>query len=56
MLSFKFQLVDQIHTMMIHISQLIDKLKKRANYGHDNISTTQIKSAKEVRTKPLTLI
>ena len=42
--------------MMIHISQLIDKLENKASYGHDNISTTQIKSAKEVHTKPLKLL
>ena len=31
MLRFKFQPVDQNH-----ISQLIDKLKNKASYGHDN--------------------
>ena len=45
MLSFKFQPVDQIH-----ISQLIDKLKDKASYGHDNTSTKLIKSAKEFLT------
>ena len=38
MLRFKFQPVDQNH-----ISQLIDKLKNKACYGHDNISTKLIK-------------
>ena len=51
MLRFKFQPVDQNH-----ISQLIDKLKNKASYGHDNISTKLIKSAKKVLTKPLTLL
>ena len=48
MLRFIFQPVDQNH-----ISQLIDKLKNKASYGHDNISTKLIKSAKKVLTKPL---
>ena len=39
-----------------HISQLIDKLKNKTSYGHDNISTKLIKSAKKVLTKPLTLL
>ena len=51
MLRFKFQPVDQNH-----ISRLIDKLKNKASYGHDNISTKLIKSAKKVLTKPLTLL
>ena len=51
MLRLKFQHVDQTH-----ISQLIDKLKNKASYGHDNISTKLIKSAKTVRNKPLTLL
>ena len=51
MLRFKFQPVNQNH-----ISQLIDKLKNKASYGHDNISTKLIKSAKKVLTKPLTLL
>ena len=51
MLRFKFQPVDQNY-----ISQLIDKLKNKASYGHDNISTKLIKSAKKVLTKPLTLL
>ena len=45
MLRFKFQPVDQNH-----ISQLIDKLKNKTSYGHDNISTKLIKSAKKVLT------
>ena len=48
---FKFQPVDQNH-----ISQLIDQIKNKASYGHDNISTKLIKSAKEVLAKPLTLL
>ena len=51
MLRFKFQPVDQNH-----ISQLIDKLKNKSSYRHDNISTKLIKSAKKVLTKPLTLL
>ena len=53
MLRFKFQPVDQNH-----ISQLIDKLKNKASYGHDNtcISTKLIKSVQKVLTKPLTLL
>ena len=51
MLRFKFLLADQNH-----ISQLINKLNNKTIYGHDNISTKLIKSAKEVLTKPLTLL
>ena len=51
MLIFKFQPVDQNY-----ISQLIDKLKNKASYEHDNISTKLIKSAKKILTKPLTLL
>ena len=51
MLRFKFQPVDQNY-----INQLIDKLKNKASYGRDNISTELLKSAKEVLTKPLTLL
>ena len=51
MLRFKFQPVDQNH-----IKQLIDKLKNKASYGHDNISTELLKSAKDVLTKLLTLL
>ena len=51
MVRFKFQPVDQNH-----ISQLIDQIKNKASYGHNNISTKLIKSAKEVLAKPLTLL
>ena len=51
MLRFKIQPVDQNH-----ISQLINELKNKASYGHDDISTRLIKSAKEVLTKPFTLL
>ena len=39
-----------------YISKLIDKLKNKASYGHDNISNKFIKSAKEVLVRPLTLL
>ena len=39
-----------------YISKLIDKLKNKASYGHDNISNKLIKSAKEVLVEPLTLL
>ena len=39
-----------------YISKLIDKLKNKASYGHDNISNKLIKSAKEVVVEPLTLL
>ena len=53
MLRFKFQHVDQNYISQLHV---IEKLKNIASYGHDNISTKLIKSAKEVLTKPLTLL
>ena len=36
-----------------YISKLIDKLKYKASYEHDNISNKLIKSAKEVIVEPL---
>ena len=60
MLRFKFQPVDQNHS-----SQLIDKLKNKASYGHNNISTKlinftdkvkEIKHAKKVHFFKLSII
>ena len=39
-----------------YISKLIDILKNKASYGHDNIESKLIKSAKEVLVEPLTLL
>ena len=39
-----------------YIGQLIDNLKNKASYGHDNISNKLIKCAKEVLIEPLTLL
>ena len=44
------------HVSKEYISKLIDKLKNKASYGHDNISNRLIKSAKEVLVEPLTLL
>ena len=37
-----------------YIGKLIDNLKNKANYGHDNMSNILIKRAKEVLIEPLT--
>ena len=39
-----------------YIGKLIDNLKNKASYGHDNISNILIKRAKEVLIEPLTLL
>ena len=39
-----------------NIGKLIDNLKNKASYGHDNISNILIKRAKEVLIEPLTLL
>ena len=39
-----------------YIGKLIDHLKNKASYGHDNISNILIKRAKEVPIEPLTLL
>ena len=48
---FKFHSVNQDY-----ICQLIDNLKNKASYGHDNISNKLIKCAKEELIEPLTLL
>ena len=48
---FQFYFVNQDH-----IGKLIDNLKNKASYGHDNISNILIKRAKEVLIEPLTLL
>ena len=48
---FKFHSVNQDY-----IGQLIDNLKNKASYRHDNISNKLIKHAKEVLVEPLTLL
>ena len=39
-----------------YIGKLIENLKNKASYGHDNISNILIKRAKEVLIEPLTLL
>ena len=39
-----------------YIGKLIDNLKNKATYGHDNISNILIKRVKEVLIEPLTLL
>ena len=39
-----------------HILNIINKLKNKASYGHDNISNKLLKRAKEVLLKPLTIL
>ena len=48
---FQFHSVSQDY-----IGKLIDNLKNKASYGHDNISNILIKRAKEVLIEPLTLL
>ena len=48
---FQFHSVSQDY-----ISKLIDNLKNKASYGHDNISNILIKRAKEILIEPLTLL
>ena len=50
LLNFHFILLARIT-----LGKLIDNLKNKASYGHDNISIILIKRAKEVLIEPLNL-
>lgn len=45
-----------LNTTEVVVSNIINKLKNKSSFGHDNISNILIKQAKDVLVKPLTLL